>query len=356
MRALSPRLFYVTAAAVVAALASSACSDDPHLRATGASLSPCAVAPGQMPAANCGDTAALDRETACHLAAICGDPQTCMPLASNDGDTLDFRLRRLNVVAPGAFASGPLADAFVTERVDLDATQCGESGTGLFNWLMRLDPQSGTLLTGGAPPTANAFTDGYCFASYHAAGKTIAPATAPVLFAPALGGRTFATTRATDLTIPVFHSSDPATAAVLTIRDVMFQDVSVSDDQNCIGSFNPAALDAACSDEGASAAKWNTAGALGGYMLLEDADAVTLTDLDDDSMCVALLGVTERDDTTHKCKRDSSGKLPAFGDYCSLTKSAGGCRDSVWFAATFAASAVKITGGASVKACTGASM
>jgi hypothetical protein len=31
-----------------------------------------------------------------------------------------------------------------------------------------------------------------------------------------------------------------------------------------------------------------------------------------------------------------------MGDYCSTTQSPGGCNDSVWLSATFAANAVKI--------------
>ena len=54
--------------------------------------------------------------------------------------------------------------------------------------------------------------------------------------------------------------------------------------------------------------------------------------------------------------RDGSGKIVYEGDYCGATKSAGGCKDAVWLAATFAASAAKIFDGKGVvEGCSGAS-
>ena len=68
-------------------------------------------------------------------------------------------------------------------------------------------------------------------------------------------------------------------------------------------------------------------------------------------MCVVLTG--KKDPATGRCPRDASGKLTVKGDYCSLTATPGGCADSYWFAATFAASAVTVDQtGASQADCT----
>ncbi len=45
------------------------------------------------------------------------------------------------------------------------------------------------------------------------------------------------------------------------------------------------------------------------------------------------------------------GGTPARGDYCSTSNGPGGCVDSFWFAATFAASAARIGGAAADTRC-----
>ena len=53
------------------------------------------------------------------------------------------------------------------------------------------------------------------------------------------------------------------------------------------------------------------------------------------------------------CATDSMGNIVAKGDFCSTTDAPGGCQDSYWLAATFAASAAKITTGSDVPTCNG---
>lgn len=341
---------------LVAALAPSAlagCADDPHLRTTTAVTDPCAVAPGQIPRADCASSGVTDESAgtaSCVLARACGDAHTCFPLARNQGRTaMDFRVRQLSVVAPQALRGGPVQAALVQDRVDLDRRQCGEDGTGLWNWLLRVDRATSTLTTGGAPP-ADPIAQGYCFAHFATnKGTSVYDARAPITW----NGTAFTTTVPMDVRLPVFHTNDPHSAQVLMIHDALFEDVSLAS-EDCIGAFNERALDSTCTTTNGRA-KWTSGGALAGYMTLEEADEVALPDLDE-SLCVVLLGGGARDDATHRCTRDANGSLPALGDYCSLTKSPGGCRDSVWFAATFAASAVKIHDGTGVPACSGAQM
>lgn len=138
--------------------------------------------------------------------------------------------------------------AFQTSIIDLDMELkqpvCGTPGRSCFNWLLDVDRDHGTLLTGSGPPPAD-MKAGFCF--------------------------------------------------------------------------------------------FDKAGAVAGFVTLEDADAVKIADLGQ-SLCAFLTGSVGPDG---KCERTGSA-LKAKGDYCSTTGEPGGCEDSVWIAATFAASAVAV--------------
>jgi hypothetical protein len=134
---------------------------------------------------------------------------------------------------------------------------------------------------------------------------------------------------------------------ILPITDIQVESVTISDDGNCIGKINPDALDSNCTD-GADCTKWKTAGAIAGFITLDEADDVFI-DLLGKSLCAFFSG------DAVKCARDPQGKLVYQGDFCSKDKAAGSCADSMWLAATFAASAVKIFDGqGKVENCSGA--
>jgi hypothetical protein len=355
----------VSAGGVVGlALFAAACSDDPHLRSDGGSDTVqtdggCSAAPGTFPQASCDNSShTCEPQAGCTIdETVCGSAGTatapsCLPIGDNKGkQVLDYRLRRLNIVSPPALAKQFVQSTVVTTNIDLNAKQCGELGKGLFNWLLRLDRTSNTLITGGAPPPDDALGKGFCLAQFTTVdGINIAPIQTAVEFT----GDTFKTKDKLKLNIPIFLSPDVSSAVVLPISDIQLTDVTVSADSNCIGSFNKASLDSQCYDDPSSCYKWNTAGALGGYITIKEADNVNIKDLNQ-SLCAFLTG--QKDPATNKCLRDGSGNLPATGDYCSTTKAAGGCKDSFWLAATFAASAAKIFDGkGSVAACSGAAI
>lgn len=348
----------LSASGVVAlAIFTAACSDDPHLRSDGGDNTTetdggCSAAPGALPQPNCDNsTHSCDPQTpACAIDETkCGSTATCLPIGNNTGKQVqDFRLRRLNIVAPHSLATKFVQSTVVTTNIDLDAKQCGELGKGLFNWLLRVDRTANTLTTGGAPPPQDALGQGFCFAAFTTVDNiAIQPITTGITFT----GSTFKTNDKLKLNIPIFLSPDISSAVVLPISDIELANVTVSDDTNCIGSFNKDSLDPMCYDDPSSCYKWNTAGALGGYITIKEADNVNIKDLNQ-SLCAFLTGL--KDPATNKCTRDASGNLPSTGDYCSTTKSPGGCKDSFWLAATFAASAAKIFDGkGSVPACSG---
>lgn len=342
------------ATAAVASFVALACEDDPHRRtspeqALEGSGGACEAAPGQLPQATCDNSEKVCTGTGgCTIdEARCGSASTCLPIGDNTGkDILDFRIRRLNIASPAALAADFIQNTVVTLNIDMAEKSCGEVGKGLFTWLMRVDKSSNTLITGGAPPPTDALGKGYCFANFELGQNKIEPLRSKI----EISGNTFRSLEKAPLKIPIFLSDQVASVILLPLTDVVIENVTISDDGNCIGSFNPTALDQGCFDDHSLCSKWNTSGALGGYITLEEADTVLIRDIGNKSLCSFLAA-----ETALKCTRDASGKIAFKGDFCSTDKQAGSCGDSVWLAATFAASAAKIFDGQGTAGCSGES-
>jgi hypothetical protein len=164
---------------------------------------------------------------------------------------------------------------------------------------------------------------------------------------------TWTATSSGTLNVPIFLNGDINNVIVLPISNATLHTFTVSPDGQCIGKFNPGALAADCSDSPDNCEKWETAGSLGGFITLEQADSVIVVDAGE-SLCVLVTGTagTPGTDNFKHCAR-TDGKITATGDYCSTTTSPGGCADSYWMAATFAASAVKINDGTGTPECNG---
>ncbi len=328
-----------------------ACEEDPHRRSTAASAGECTSQAGKLPEPNCDNSEkSCSPEPGCSInEAKCGSKSTCLPMVDNKGKSLlDFRIRRLNVAAPKALAQAFIQKTVVTTNIDLQAKECGELGKGLFTWLLSVDRTKNEITTGGAPPPSDPFGKGFCFANFTTAdGIAIAPITAKLSFT----GETFKSTEKKKLNVPIFISPDPASVIVLPITDVTIEATTISAGGNCIGSLNLDGISAQCTDDPATCSKWNTAGSLGGFITLEEADGVFIQDLTQ-SLCVVLTQST-KDPATNRCKREN-GKIAFQGDFCSTDRQPGSCKDSVWMAATFAAAAVKVFDGAGVPACSGA--
>jgi hypothetical protein len=137
--------------------------------------------------------------------------------------------------------------------------------------------------------------------------------------------------------------------------------VTLSPDGNCIGSYNPIGAGAptagsnppTCNDNNDSeCVRWKTAGSLGGFITLKEAEGVNVKTLGK-TLCVLLTKGLSTTPDGKNCATNPDGSIVAKGDFCSTTDSPGGCQDSYWLAATFAASAAKISSGASVPQCNG---
>jgi hypothetical protein len=366
-------IFLLGTAAIGGVAAMFACINE-HVRpesdsGSGSTIECDSGGPGNFPPPNCdpsdntcpptGGTCSIDKQK-------CGDPATCLPLADNSAKpTWDFRLRRLLITAPPSLVgtsvgTGLIQTSIIDKGVDLAAPECGDNGTGAFNWLLRLDPTADQATTGGAPPSPDPFGTGYCFYRHQlvndaGASIDIQPAQIGVTFDDA---GTFTTAPIAQLNVPVFVSpdagaSDPSNVIILPLRNAVLAQTTVSNNDNCIGAYNLQALTGSCIvSDPSSCSKWHTAGTLGAVMTLEDADKVMVSLLNE-SLCV-ILTVTQPDPSTRGCQRDGNGQIVAKGDYCSTTNQAGGCQDSFWLSATFAAAAVTINDGSGEPTCQGA--
>ena len=330
-----------------------ACEDDPHRRTSAEQLQQtggaCQADPGKLPEPNCDNSdKKCDNPPGCAInEAKCGSKSTCLPIGDNKGkDVLDFRMRRLNIAAPAVLAGPLIQNTVVTLNIDLEATECGELGKGLFTWLLRVDKKNNRLITGGAPPSKDPFGEGFCFAAFQLGETKVQPIDVPI----AVTGDTFRSTGSDDdINIPIFLNEQVSSAIILPISKPHIEGVTISADGNCIGKFNLPALDNGCFEILDLCQKWQTAGSLGGYITPERADGVRIKDLNNKSLCAFLAS-----DSGETCVRDGAGKVVFKGDYCSTTDSPGGCADSVWLAATFAASAAKVFDGkGKVEACSG---
>jgi hypothetical protein len=318
------------------------------------SASQCSTSPGQFPSPSCVPYApdaqsCVSPTQACNTAP-CTSGSPCLAMADNSGaSTANLRIRKLNVTAPPVLASEFIQNLVINDGINLD-NYCGEDGDGLFSWLMQIDTANKTVTTGGAPPVADPFTTGYCFVNGTVTGLQVGP-TMTTYTLNSDGSLTTAVIP--NLLVPIYapgaDGGPSNTAIILPLSNVQVKNVTLSESNNCIGNYNP---DSVVSDGGAckdfddnTCERWTTAGSLAGFITLKQANTV-LVPQEGESLCVLLTNSQSIDPNSPmgftKCETDSSGNVMATGDFCSTTMTAGGCADSDWLAATFAASAVKI--------------
>jgi hypothetical protein len=323
----------------------------------------CSTEAGAFPTPNCDDTpeSCTAPSPACPTTP-CNSSSPCLAMADNSGQSDDgLRLRKLNVVAPPALAQHFIQAGVIDQGVNLHY-YCGEGGDGSFSWIMQFNPSTGQLTTGGAPITSDPFNVGYCFVNATIGGIVVQPITTTMTKG---SDGSWASTVIPKLYVPIYVNGLSTDVVVLPLSQASIKGVTLSPDGNCIGSYNPSGVtsalttmldgmtDESCDDEDyTSCQRWHTAGSLGGYITLKESDGVFVQDLGK-SLCVLLTGGTSTTNSGMNCQTDSMGNIVAKGDFCSTTDAPGGCQDSYWLAATFAASAAKITTGSDVATCNG---
>jgi hypothetical protein len=315
----------------------------------------CDGSPGAIPAPTCFPPPGLPSSVtavSCPLSTMgtcsLGDPSacgatSCLPMTDNakTSPVYGFRMSQLTLVSPPRLANALIEGALITPSVTLNAPMCGYGAeaplNGTLNWLLQVDKKTSTVTTGGAAPAMDPYGAGYSLLNGTFGGKSIVP----IQFSVTFEGDAFSTTAPSPhvLYLPFFTSITATTdPIVLPIHEVRLRGVAISPDDNCIGELNPewaASAGSTCAASSESCPKWFNNGSLAGFITLEEANAVSLAGAGVGGTLCGLLTV-------------GAGKTctPAdytMGDYCST---GGSCNDSAWLSATFAANAVKISGGA----------
>lgn len=334
--------------ALVGAVVACSSSSVPPPPPQGAAAGQCSADAGQFPTPNC-LTYPPDQQMCATSPMSCntspctsGSPCLAMGVDNSGKSVADLRIRRLDVSAPPALAKSFVQKTVLNQGIDLHGF-CGENGDGTFSWLIQLDTANNKVTTGGAPPTMDPFGAGYCFVNKSIDGLPVGPITVPMTKG---SDGTWASGVIQKLYVPIYPPM--LSPIVLPISGATVKGVTLSPDNNCIGSYNPNAITSVtgnvCTDDITACDRWLTAGALGGYITLEESDKVYVPQLSE-SLCVLLTGgvsVDTSDPNEKKCGR-TNGVINVKGDYCSTSNSPGGCGDSYWLAAAFAASAAKIS-------------
>lgn len=265
----------------------------------------------------------------------------CVALVDNAGKTtFGLRMSQLTVTRPPALTTD-IVDNIVGGGVRMNLETCGLTGQGTFNWLLQFDTTTQTVKTGGALPRVDP-REGYCFINDMIGVTPIAPVN--VAYTMDAGGTMSA--EVGDIQVPIYTDIEAAGIPILLpLKGARVSQQVLSADNNCIGTYNAEGLlpsDRCLPDE--NHPLFIDGATLEGYIILEDADQVLVEDVNQ-TLCVLLGGLSSGDGgDPNRCKRDATGAIELKGDFCSTTQSAGGCQDSFTLGATFAASAVEITG------------
>lgn len=276
---------------------------------------------------------------ACAPSASCKVVDTdCMGLVDNTGLTqFGLRLSELDINTPAKLSTGFVANLIAGDVLP-DNKPCNLTGAGTFSWLLQFDTAANTLKTGGGPPVADP-SDGYTFSNGTIAGVQVAPATFDVTVG---ADGSFTITDGKDFQVPVFLSpTDLNSVVILPLKQARISSGKLSASQNCIGKYNADGLDPAnqCL-AGPGEKTFLSGGKIDAMITLEDADAVTVTQINQ-SLCAFIAGDgTANPQGVTVCKRDAGDKITFQGDACSQAGQT--CTDAVAFKADYAAASVKI--------------
>src|SRR5260370_25030201 len=201
-----------------------------------------------------------------------------------------MRIRKLNVLAPPALTQLYFQQDVIDQGINLRSA-CSDMGDGWLSWILRLDKGQNTLKRGGSPPVADPFGVGYCFMNMMANGINIAPVTAKASMSPNGSWQADTTDK---LYLSTYIQGDLNNLLILPIQMLRMRGVSLSADGNCVGSYT---------SDASSCQPWRTAGTLGGYITLEEADGITVP-LTLTSLCVLLTNNTPPADSKHCAPAD----------------------------------------------------
>lgn len=272
--------------------------------------------------------------------ANAGITSECVSIKDNK-DSMKFGLRmsQLTISKPDALTAGknPVVAGIISKGVTMNLPDCNLNGNGTFSWLLEFDLAAGKLKTGGAYPVDDP-TAGYCFVNADLSGTTVAPLVVDAT--PDADGK-FSVEVGGDVVVPIFLTSKED-YVLLPLSNAKMINVTLSTDQNCIGTYDAASLDPAAM---CLPPAFTNSATLDAYVTLENADAVPIASLKK-TLCALLTGEDDGDATMKHCKRDANNVITSKGDWCSTTDMAADatCADAFKLGADFAASGVTITG------------
>lgn len=273
--------------------------------------------------------------------ATCPTDTACMAMRKQSGAKSDYRFGRLEFAAPASLLA--LEGIAFTPFVNPNCVD-KLSGEGL-NLLLRLDRSSGTIQIGGAARSVDHATFSFLGTSFDPSTyASVCPGaasagSAPFALAPAssciswsTGGTSFSTGTMATLNIPIYDTpSGPP--MMLPLREASLQDVTVSPDGNCIGSWQRSFF---CG----MSVGWTTDGAIVGKIAADDADRIVIKKVGCQSLCALLVNDSSKTDSSGHCRKDASGRVIAgLGDTCV---GGAGCKNAFQFTAAFAAYGVTI--------------
>lgn len=274
----------------------------------------------------------------------------CIAFTDNAGkDDFALRISHLSISQPTALTDPTIAN-LLGKGVNLAYPECkaatGDSiftGDGTFSWIFEFNKTTGKLTAGGAVLEADP-TKGYCFVNETIDGFMVQPFVAD---APIGADGSFEVTDTRDVVVPIYTTpGDPNTVILLPLKGVRLYDAKVSTDNNCIGTYNPDLDPNNLCLADSMTPQFIDGASLDGYVTLEDADAVKVPVLSDQSLCTLLVKDPQYIDATGKlCKRDANNKIVYEGDWCAGaaegdpgTPATATCKDAVQLKAKFAAS------------------
>jgi len=269
----------------------------------------------------------------------------CVGLVDNAGKAnFALRIAHLTIEKPEVLTEAAVK-GLLNDGVQINLGSCQSSqannlfptgaSTGAFSWILQFDTASNMLTTGGALPAEDPM-GGYCFVNDTISGFPIKPLTV----ASTIGADgSFEITTPADVVVPVYSDRMKSSVILLPLKSVKISMAKLSDNNNCIGTYNGAALgDNFCIGSDSAPAFIDSA-SLDGFVTLEDADNVTVTQLNK-SLCVILAKDAKFADMTGaKCARDAMNAITFPGDWCSTTNMAADatCHDAMKLQGKFAA-------------------
>lgn len=274
----------------------------------------------------------------------------CVALYNNEGlDNFALRLAQVQFFKPNAFAGG-FEQGFILTAFNPNAPACHLNGSAASSWIVQVDKTAKTITVGGAKPVVNP-ANGYKFVNevMMQSGQNflVAPVTVPYVDD---GSGVLTTEPVPFIVVPAYLDTGGNNVMLLPVHDLVFTEVDVSPDQNCIGSFNEWGLDPAknCEQETSKNKFSFVNGAKAdGYVLLEEADKIIVNLLGiNRSLCVILSespNLFGDGGNPNRCKREN-GKIIFPGDWCSTEAgpASPACADAVRVSAGVAASGIKM--------------